>query len=71
MPNFAIIENGKVTNIILADSKSIAEEVTGKICVEYTFENPARIGLGYDGTTFEQPAPEEFNQAAPEEEPIE
>ena len=57
MPNFAIIENGIVTNVILADSKAIAEEVTGKTCVEYTAENAAHIYLGYDGTTFEQPAP--------------
>lgn len=57
MANFAVIEDGKVTNTILADSKAIAEEVTGKTCVEFTNENPAVIGLGYDGTTFEQPAP--------------
>ena len=57
MANFAVIEDGKVLNTILAESKVIAEEVTGKICVEYTVENPAHIGLGYDGTTFEQPAP--------------
>lgn len=56
MANFAIIEDGKVTNTILADSKAIAEEVTGKTCVEFTLSNPACIGLGYDGTTFEQPA---------------
>lgn len=59
MANFAIIEDGKVTNTILAESKAIAEEVTGKTCVEYTDSNPACIGLGYDGTTFEQPAREE------------
>jgi hypothetical protein len=57
MPNFAVIEDGTVTNTILADSKAIAEEVTGKTCVEFTESNPAYIGLGYDGTTFEQPAP--------------
>lgn len=57
MANFAIIEDGVVTNTILADSKAIAEEVTGKTCVEYTDANPACIGLGYDGTTFEQLAP--------------
>lgn len=60
MANFAVIENGIVTNTIVADSKAIAEEVTGKTCVEYTNSNPACIGLGYDGTTFEQPAPIEI-----------
>jgi hypothetical protein len=57
MANFAIIEDGKVLNTILADSKAIAEEVTGKTAVEYTDTNPAHIGFGYDGTAFEQPAP--------------
>jgi hypothetical protein len=53
--NFAIIENNLVENIIVAESKAIAEQVTGKTCVEYTDASPAHIGLGYDGTTFEQP----------------
>ena len=57
--NFAVISGNTVTNIIVADSKEIAEAVTGLTCVEYTDENPAVIGLGYDGTTFEQPAKEE------------
>ena len=54
MANFAVIEDGKVLNTILANSKAIAEEVTGKTCIEFTTENPACIGLGYDATTFEQ-----------------
>ena len=57
MADFAVIKDGKVINTIVADSKAIAEEVTGETCVAYTTENPACIGLGYDGTTFEQPAP--------------
>jgi hypothetical protein len=64
--NFAVIENGIVVNVILCDSQEIAEQVTGKTCVEYTDANPAVIGLSYDGETFEQhviPDPE-----APEEE---
>ena len=55
MANYAVIENNKVANIIVADTKEIAEEVTGLTCVESTSENPAHIGLGFDGTTFEQP----------------
>ena len=54
--NFAVISGNSVINIIVADSKEVAEEVTGFTCVEYTSDNPAYIGLGYDGTTFEQPA---------------
>jgi hypothetical protein len=61
MKTFAVIENGIVLNAIVADSKAIAEEATGKTCVEYTDSNPAYIGLGYDGTTFEQPAPVEVS----------
>jgi hypothetical protein len=59
MPTFAIVENGVVINTLMADSKAIAEEVTSKTCIEYTASNPACIGLGYDGTTFEQQPPAE------------
>ncbi len=55
MPNFAVILDNKVINIIVADSKESAEQATNNMCVEYTDSNPAYIGLGYDGTTFEQP----------------
>jgi hypothetical protein len=51
----AVIENGIVENTILAESVVIAEQVTGKTCVEYTSANPAHIGYGYNGSTFEQP----------------
>jgi hypothetical protein len=56
MANFAVINDGKVSNIIVADTKEIAEEVTGQICIEYTDENPASIGFGWNKETgFEQP----------------
>ena len=48
-------ENNKVTNIIVADSQVIAEQVTGFLCVEYTTDNLAHIGLGYNNGVFEQP----------------
>jgi hypothetical protein len=54
MKKFAVIQDSKVTNVIVAESQKIAEELTGLTCVEYTDENPACIGLSYDGTTFEQ-----------------
>lgn len=59
MANFAVIKNGRVENVIVCESKALAEEVTGLTCVEYTDEDQVRIGLGYDGTAFEQPAQEE------------
>lgn len=51
MANFAIIEDEKVTNIIVADSKTIAEEVTGKTCVQFTTE-PAEVGGTYVNKKF-------------------
>jgi hypothetical protein len=55
MGNFAVLDgNNKVLNIIVADSKEIAEEVTTSTCVEYFEENPAHIGLGYVDGVFEQ-----------------
>jgi hypothetical protein len=55
MANYAVIQNNIVTNVIVADSKEIAEEVTGLVCIEYTEENPAGIGWVYDGTNFIAP----------------
>lgn len=55
MKKFAVIEDATVVNVIVADELSVAEEVTGKQCVEYTDENPAVIGLAWDGVSFEQP----------------
>lgn len=56
MKTFAVIEEQKVVNIIIADSKEIAEETTGKLCIEYTEKNPAGIGWDYDGVLFIPPA---------------
>jgi hypothetical protein len=57
---FAVIQNSKVINVIEAESLEIAEAVSfnGNV-VESTESNIAHIGLGYDGTTFEQPPTEE------------
>ena len=51
MANFAVITGTTVSNIIVADSLEIAEEVTGSVCVEYTDENLAGIGWAYDSDT--------------------
>ena len=55
MKTFAIIEDQVVVNVIVAESLEIANELTGQVCVEYTEENPAHIGLTFDGEFFEQP----------------
>ena len=52
MANFAVIKDDLVVNIIDAPSKEVAEEATRSTCIEYTDENPARIGWTYDGTQF-------------------
>ena len=61
--HFALIVDGIVENTVLANTKEIAENVTGKTCVEFTIvesgitENLPHIGLSYDAETgiFEQP----------------
>lgn len=59
MANYAVINGNIVENIIVADTKEIAEEVTGKTCIEYTDENPAGIGWTYADGVFTAPVVEE------------
>ena len=59
MSTFAVINNNTVINVIVADTKEIAEQVTNLTCVEYTAENPAAIGWTYDGENFIAPVVEE------------
>lgn len=57
MANYAVLNNNNIVeNIIVADTKEIAEEVTGKTCVEYTDSNPAGIGWSYADGVFTAPA---------------
>lgn len=55
MLNFAVINNNIVENVIVADTKEIAELVTNKTCVEYTESNPAGIGWTYENGKFIAP----------------
>ena len=55
MATFAVINGNTVENVIVADTKEIAEEVTSKTCIEYTEANPACIGWTWDGTNFIAP----------------
>ena len=57
MTTFAVLKGNQVTNIIVADTKEIAEEILNATCVEYTEDNPAGIGWIYDGTNFIAPEP--------------
>ena len=51
MANFAVLDGENVLNTIVADSKTIAEEVTGKTCVEFT-TGSAEAGGTYVGGVF-------------------
>ena len=57
MANYAVIEHAIVINAIVADSKEIAEEVTGRLCIEL----PDDFGVGsiWDGEKFIRPTVEE------------
>lgn len=49
MANFAVLDGENVLNVILADSKTIAEEITGKVCVEFTTESAEPGGTYTNG----------------------
>ena len=59
MAKFAVLDNNIVINIIVADTKEIAEEATGFTCIEYTSANPAAINDTWDGENFISPTIEE------------
>jgi hypothetical protein len=48
MANYAVIDNNRVVNVIVADLQNIAEEVTGLECIRYDETNPASIGYTYN-----------------------
>jgi hypothetical protein len=56
---FAVIEDGIVVNIIVGVEDEVVAANPTKY-VEYTRDNHAYIGLGYDGSKFEQPTPIEI-----------
>jgi hypothetical protein len=56
MPNFAVLDGESVINIIVADSKEIAESLTGKDCVEATSVK-AQVGGTYSEGNFIEPKP--------------
>jgi hypothetical protein len=59
MKHFAVIENDLVINTVVAEDLDTVLASTGKLCVEYTSENPAVIGLPYiDGIFSQTPDPE-------------
>ena len=55
MAIFAVTNGRSVSNMIIADTKEIAEEVTKVICIERTDEYPIERNWVWDGTTFIAP----------------
>jgi hypothetical protein len=64
MANYAVLVENVVVNLIAAENLQTAMTVTDKLCVEYTEENQAHIGLGYNPETkiFEQPVEEKIEK---------
>lgn len=64
MANFAVIENNKVINIIVAETKEIAEQLTEKLCIEYTDSNPAYLNGSYNAANnkFTNPSEEPVSE---------
>ena len=56
MKTFAVIEDGTVTNCIVAESKETAETQTEKTCIEYFLVTP---GWNYSDGVFSPPITEE------------
>jgi hypothetical protein len=59
MLTFAVIDDKTVINVIIADSKSVAEELTNKECIEINEGFEAGIGwyLSDDFNKYIQPSP--------------
>jgi hypothetical protein len=74
MSNYAVLDdNGLVINSIVAESKAIAESVTGMTCIEFQLESGAPgIGWTYNGTDFTAPVVEvPVEETLTEETPVE
>ncbi len=56
MANFAVLDDITIINIIVADSKEIAEQATSKVCVQYSETDIVDIGGTYvDGEFIPMP----------------
>ena len=53
MAKFAIVENDIVVEVLVAETKAIADELTGRDCIEWTDEDPTVIGRSYIDGVFD------------------
>lgn len=67
MPSFLVLIDNKVINTIVADSKELAEELTGALCVE---AEEAGIGDAYDPETETFSTPEIIEAEVVDDEPL-
>jgi hypothetical protein len=56
MAKFAVLNEDLIVDLIIAESKAVAEQVTGSTCVEFTDE-PAGVGGTYSNGIFIQKKP--------------
>lgn len=49
--NFIVLKNNMVSNIIVAETKEIAESITGDECVELSSETEYGFGWIYDAAS--------------------
>ena len=54
MSKFAVLEGTLIINTIMAESQTVAEQVTGKTCVAYTTESAEINGTYIDGKFIKQ-----------------
>ena len=57
MKTFAVIKNNLVTNLIIADSKELAESISELSCVEIQGPLDCKIGYSYANNKFIEPSP--------------
>jgi hypothetical protein len=58
MAIYAVIKDKLVSNVIVAESLTVAQEITETTCVDISDEIGIGIGWGYDGKKFIEPAAE-------------
>lgn len=58
MAEYAVIQNNLVVNVIVADSKEIAESVTDLECVDIAEEIGVGIGWSFTDNVFTKPEQE-------------